>query len=214
MADPGSPPSGIFITLEGPDGAGKSTQLTKLAERIAGDAVLTREPGGTPLGERVRDLVLSGGSRDALTDAMLFNAARAELVRTVIQPALDRGGVVICDRYADSTLAYQGYGAGVPLDQLRAIAEIATRGLRPDRTVLFDLPPEAGLRRRAGGAQSQVTRFESADEHDLDFHRRVRDGFLELAAAEPERWRVVDGGREADDVARDVWAALRDLLES
>lgn len=205
-------PRGIFITLEGPDGAGKSSQLERLAARVSGDLVVTREPGGTAIGERIRELLLRGESRDPFTDAMLFNAARRELVAHVIRPALERGAVVICDRFADSTLAYQGYGAGVPLDRLRALADVATDGLTPDRTTLFDLPPEAGLRRRSEGALSEVTRFESADEHDLAFHERVHDGYLELAAAEPERWRVVDADRSPDEVADSVWEALRDLF--
>ena len=203
---------GIFITLEGPDGAGKSSQLGRLAARVGGDLVVTREPGGTPIGEGIRELLLRGESRDPLSDALLFNAARRELVADVIRPALERGAVVICDRFADSTLAYQGYGAGVPIDRLRALADIATDRLTPDRTILFDLTPESGLRRRAEGAQSEVTRFESADEHDLDFHRRVREGYLELAAAEPGRWRVVDADRPPDEVAASAWEALRDLF--
>ena len=201
-----------FITLEGPDGAGKSSQLERLAARVGGELVVTREPGGTAVGEGIRELLLRGASRDPLTDALLFNAARRQLVAQVIRPALERGAVVICDRFADSTLAYQGYGAGVPLDRLRALADLATDRLTPDRTILFDLTPEAGLRRRAEGAQSEVTRFESADEHDLAFHHRVRDGYLELAAAEPERWRVLDADRPPDEVAASAWEALRDLL--
>ena len=207
--------SGVFITLEGPDGAGKSTQAARLAERIRGagrQVVLTREPGGTGLGERIRGVLLLGEPRDPLTDALLFNSARAELVATVIRPALKHGAVVVCDRFADSTLAYQGYGGGVPIDRLRGIAQVATGGLRPDRTVLFDLPPEAGLRRRAEGSPASLTRFESADHHDLDFHRRVRDGYLALAASESERWRVVDAASDPDAVAEAAWAAVEDLF--
>lgn len=204
----------MFITLEGPDGAGKSSQVGPLAQRIRAlgrEVVTTREPGGTPIGERIRELLLSGGERDALTDALLFNAARRQLVADVIRPALEGGAVVICDRYSDSTLAYQGYGAGVPLDRLRALADVATGGLVPDRTVLFDVSPEAGLRRRAEGEKSEITRFESAEAHDLAFHSRVREGYLELAAADAERWRVVDARRTSDEVARLVWAALAEL---
>jgi dTMP kinase len=203
---------GVFITLEGPDGAGKSSQLSRLAERIGGQVVVTREPGGTQIGERIRELLLRGEGRDPLADALLFNAARRQLVAEVIRPALERGATVICDRFTDSTLAYQGYGAGVPLDQLRALADIATGGLRPDRTILFDLPPEAGLRRRAAGAGSEVTRFESADEHDLAFHQRVRAGYLELAAAEPDRWRVIHSDQDADTVASELWTVVSDLV--
>jgi len=139
MADMGR--GGVFITLEGPDGAGKSTQARLLADRIRAtgrDVVLTREPGGTALGERVRDVLMHApaGSHDGLSDALLFNAARARQVSEVIRVALDRGAVVVCDRFSDSTLAYQGYGGGVPLDELRALKEIAIGAIVPDRTVL------------------------------------------------------------------------------
>jgi len=209
--------TGRFITFEGPDGAGKSSHALQLADRLRGlgrDVVLTREPGGTALGEQVRHVLLaSDAARDGLTDALLFNAARHQLVVEVIGPALERGATVVCDRFADSTLAYQGYGAGVPLDRLRALAELATGGLLPDLTILFDLPPEEGLRRREDGAASEVTRFESAAEHDLAFHRRVREGFLALAAAEPGRWRVIDAARPAEVVAAAVWTALAEDLD-
>lgn len=209
---------GILLTLEGPDGAGKSTQARLLAERIGAtgrEVVLTREPGGTPMGEAVRGVLLAaaGEARDPLTDAFLFNAARHELVIDVIRRALERGGIVVCDRFTDSTLAYQGYGAGVPLDTLRALANIATDGLRPDRTILFDLPAEAGLRRRTEGEQSDVNRFESADQHGLAFHERVRAGYLDLAATEPDRWRMIDADRPASDVAGDAWNAVSDLFD-
>jgi dTMP kinase len=206
--------AGKFITLEGPEGAGKTVLARRLAEalELRGHAVrLTREPGGTPLGERVRDLLLERTSGDLAidprADALLFNAARAQLVAEVIRPALEAGEVVLCARFADSTLAYQGYGAGLPIDQLRAIADVATGGLTPQLTVLLDVDPEVGLRRKAAGARN---RFEAS--FDLDFHRRVRAGFLELAGQEPERWRVVDSTRHVDRVFDDllgvVFAAL------
>jgi len=209
--------AGTFVTLEGPDGAGKSSQLGPLAERIRElgfECVATREPGSTEIGERVRDVVLQGGMREALTDALLFNAARRQHVQEIIRPALERGAVVVCDRYADSSMAYQGYGGGVPLDDVRAINWMATGGLMPDRTVLFDLPVEAGLERRATGAASDFTRFESTEQHDLTFHQRVRDGYLEMAAADPERWRVIDAAQAADAVADELWRAIRDLVET
>jgi dTMP kinase len=194
--------TGTFITLEGPEGAGKTVLARRLAEalELRGHAVrLTREPGGTPLGERVRALLLERSSGDlaidARADALLFNAARAQLVTEVIRPALEAGEVVLCARFADSTLAYQGYGAGLPIDQLRAIADVATGGLAPHLTVLLDVDPEVGLRRKAPGARN---RFEAS--FDLDFHRRVRAGFLELAAQQPERWRVIDSTRHVDPV--------------
>jgi dTMP kinase len=208
---------GRFITIEGPEGGGKTTQAERLREHLeaAGQRVhLTREPGGTWLGERLREVLLARtgdgaagttatAATDPLTDAMLFNAARRQLVREVIRPALDAGTTVVCARFADSTLAYQGYGAGVEIEQLRELATIATDGLTPDLTILLDLPVEAGLARKAPG---DVTRFEA--EFDLAFHRRVRDGFLALAAAEPARFAVIDATEPVDVVAARVRAAV------
>ena len=203
---------GRLLTLEGPEGAGKTLMAERLAAALRADRVevlLTREPGGTRLGERLRDLLLDrdGAPIDPLVDAFLFNAARAQLVAEVIRPALAEGAVVICARFADSTLAYQGYGAGTDLAVLRDLAAVATGGLTPDATILLDLPPEDGLRRKA---PDDHTRFEAA--FDLDFHRRVRAGFLELARLEPARFRVVDAGRSADEVFGDVLAAARAAL--
>lgn len=206
--------SGRFITLEGPEGAGKTLQAERLAEtlRVRGyRTVLTREPGGTRLGEQVRSIVLAsapesadrGAGLDARADALLFNAARAQLVAEVVRPALAAGDVVVCARFADSTLAYQGFGAGLPLEELRAVAAVATGGLSPDLTILLDVSPEVGLDRKADDARN---RFEAA--FDLDFHRRVRDGFLSLAAEEPGRWRVIDAERPADAVFADVLEAV------
>ncbi len=209
MTRPGRPSRGWFITLEGPEGAGKTTQTTALAEHLEGrglDVHVTREPGGTWLGERLREVLLARtdpvSPTDPLTDALLFNAARRQLVTEVIRPALDAGRTIVCARFADSTLAYQGYGAGVPLETLRTLEATATDGLRPDLTIVLDVPVEIGLARKAPG---DVTRFEA--EFDLAFHRRVRDGFLALAAAEPERFVVVDAGRPAPEVALAVAAA-------
>ena len=217
MTRPGRPVGrGWFITIEGPDGAGKTTQADGLARHLEGlglDVHLTREPGGTWLGERLREVLLartgSTARLDPLTDALLFNAARRQLVSEVVRPALADGRTVVCARFADSTLAYQGYGAGVPLDRLRAIETVATDGLTPDLTIVLDLPVEDGLARKAPG---DVTRFEA--EFDLAFHRRVRDGFLALARAEPGRFAVVDAGRAAADVARDIATAADRLVGS
>jgi dTMP kinase len=211
--------AGIFITLEGPDGAGKSTQAPLLVERIRAtgrEVVATREPGGTALGERIRDVLMYApdGSHDALSDALLFNAARARQVSEVIGPALDRGSVVVCDRFSDSTLAYQGYGGGVPLDDLRQLKLIAIGPITPLRTVLVDLSPASGLARRNTGSSAELTRFETdVEQHGETFHERVRDGYLQMAAGEPERWRVVDGSGDPASVAELVWSAVADLFE-
>ena len=203
---------GVFITIDGPEGGGKTTHAKRLAALLA-DRVprvhLTREPGGTWLGERLRDVLLartgSTAPTDPLTDALLFNAARRQLVREVIRPALDAGTTVVCARFADSTLAYQGYGAGVPLDELRRLAAIATDGLAPDLTILLDVPVEVGLARKAPG---DVTRFEA--EYDLAFHQRVREGFLAIAAAEPERVVVVDASGRLDSVRAAIDAIVEE----
>jgi dTMP kinase len=202
---------GAFITIDGPDGGGKTTQAERLAAYLKerGMAVhLTREPGGTWLGERIRDLLLertgSTAPTDPLADALLFTAARRQLVREVIRPALEAGTTVISARFADSTLAYQGYGAGVDIETLRSLADAATDGLRPDLTLVLDVPVEAGLARKA---PADVTRFEA--EYDLAFHRRVRQGFLAIAAAEPARVAVIDATGDVDQVSARI-AALVD----
>lgn len=212
MTRPSSPAErGWFITIEGPEGAGKTTQAARLESHLRGEGVAvlrTREPGGTSLGERLRDLLLVGGppagaTIDPLSDALLFSAARRQLVAEVIRPAIEAGTTVVCTRFADSTLAYQGYGAGVPLATLRTLEEIATGGLRPDLTILLDLPAEVGLGRKA---PSDQTRFELG--FDLAFHRRVRDGFLALAADEPARFAVVDAEQGEAQVGDGVLRAV------
>ncbi len=204
--------AGFFLTLEGPEGSGKSTQAVRLAARLeaAGrQCVVTREPGGTQLGEEIRRILLHSAelSPSPAADALLFNAARAQLVDEVIRPSLDRGAVVICDRFAESTLAYQGYGAGESLDTLRALARVATGGLGPDLTLLIDLPVEDGLRRKQG---DEVTRFEKVE--DVSFHQRVRGGFLELARLEPARFVVIDGRQSLDAIEAAIFAAVAPRL--
>jgi dTMP kinase len=203
---------GHLITLEGPEGGGKTTQarlLAPLIEATGREVVLTREPGGTFVGERIRDLLLHEGPAAGLTartDALLFNAARAQLVAEVIAPALERGAIVIATRFADSTLAYQGYGAGVALADLRALEQFATASVRPDLTIVLDLPIEAGLARKASG---EMTRFETG--FDRAFHGRVRDGFLALAAAEPGRFVVVDASLATEAVGQAIARAVARL---
>ncbi|MGZ3586157.1 MAG: dTMP kinase [Candidatus Limnocylindrales bacterium] len=211
----GSRGLGRFITLEGPDGAGKSSQADRLvgALRAEGHAVCqVREPGGTHLGEGIRDLLMAAERHHPSSDALLFNAARAALIDEVIRPALDRGELVICDRYADSTLAYQGYGSGLDLEELRGLNRWATGGLVPDLTILFDVPVAEGLARRAGGPRGGRTRFEDPTYHDAAFHQRVRDGYRALAAAEPGRWRTLDASRSPEAVAGELSALVREWL--
>jgi dTMP kinase len=209
--------AGRFIVLEGPDGAGKSVQVPGLAEhlRAAGhDVTLTREPGGTPLGEQVRHVVLDPGPvrRGPVADALLFNAARSQLVDEVIRPALARGSIVLSDRYAISTMAYQGYGSGVDRAVLAEIERLVTGGLVPDLVLLFDVPVEVGLARRAAGSASGKTRFEDVERHDRAFHERVREGYLAMAAADPQRWVLIPSDAPPDIVAADVVRAVDAFL--
>ncbi len=200
---------GRLVTFEGGEGSGKSTQAAALAARLeaaARPAVRLREPGGTPLGETLRDLILhSGPEITPEAELLLFLAARAELVRLQLRPALDAGQVVICDRFSDSTLAYQGYGRGLDLAAIRPLDAFATGGLVPDLTLLLDLPLEAGLARRTGGADA-IERQEAA------FHERVRQSYLALAAAAPERWLVLDGTDSVAAIEARVWARVEALL--
>jgi dTMP kinase len=199
---------GRFISFEGPDGAGKTTQLHLLADRlvVAGRPVLrTREPGGTPLGEQLRALILPEAetTNDPVAELLMLNAARAQLVARVIRPALADGVTVLADRYADATLAYQGYGRGGDLEELQTIIRIATRGLQADRTILLDVPIDAGVQRLAArGADNFFDRV------GPEFRQRVRDGFLTLARAEPERWIVIDATLSIDEVANRIWDGL------
>jgi dTMP kinase len=201
---------GWFITVEGPDGAGKTLVTERLRSALVErgfDVLATREPGGTSVGERVRHLLLDhrpdDPRLDPRADALLFSAARAQLVAEVIRPALARGAIVLDARHADSTLAYQGYGGGLPLTALRELQAFATDGLRPDLTVLLDVPVEVGLARKQDDEQ---TRFEAA--FDVEFHRRVRAGYLEMAAAEPDRFTVIDATGPVDGVVAEALAAI------
>jgi dTMP kinase len=185
---------GLFITFEGPEGSGKTSQVHALAKdyRNQGyDILTTREPGGTPIGDRVRDILLDPEhiEMESTTEFLLFSAARAQHVAQVIRPHLARGGVVFCDRYADSSLAYQGYGHRQDLEALRTITRFATGDLVPDLTFYFDLPVKVGLRRKAGGAGDAWNRME---QKEIAYHERVRAGYLAMAAEEPDRWVVVD----------------------
>ena len=203
---------GHFVTLEGGEGAGKSTLVAALAERaraLGVEVLICREPGGTPLGERLRDALFGlDASPSAVAELFTFAAARAELVRTVIRPALTDGALVLCDRFTDSTLAYQGYGRGLELATIRLVNAAATGGLEPDLTLLLDLEPAVGRARGAAGGSDYLER------EALAFHERVRAGFLELAAAEPTRWIVLDASQPADAVAEGAWARVGALISS
>ena len=201
----------LFITFEGPEGAGKSTQLAHLVRRLEAAKLLhtvTREPGGTPLGLRVREVVLDPAlTIDPLPEFLLYSASRAQLVQGVIRPALARGEVVVCDRFLDSSLAYQGAGRGLHGDFLRAVSREATGGLIPDLTVLLDLDPALGLARAA--ERGQPDRLEQAD---LAFHERVRAGFLALAGEEPGRFLTLDATRPESELAGNIWTAVHNRL--
>jgi dTMP kinase len=200
----------LFVTFEGPEGSGKTTQMRLLAEWLAGqgyDVLSTREPGGTRIGDQIRRVLLdpSHTEMDARAEILLFSAARAQLVHQLILPHLEHDGIVLCDRYADSTLAYQGYGLGLDLDMLRAITRFATSALKPDLTFYLDLPVEDGLRRKAAGSQVEWNRMERKT---LEYHRRVQQGFLEMARAEPARWVIVDAAQEVESIQEVIRAVV------
>ncbi|HVG24270.1 MAG TPA: dTMP kinase [Thermoanaerobaculia bacterium] len=204
----------MFITFEGPEGSGKTTQQQRLAAYLRErerTVITTKEPGGTPLADRIRAILLdSANVIDPIAEVFLFAASRRQHTTEVIEPALARGEVVLCDRYADSTLAYQGFGRLIDLDRLRALNDWATDSLKPHVTLLFDLPEETGLRRanvRNAGAALDEGRFEA---EDLRFHRRVREGYLAMAVAEPARFATVDGDGSIDDVFARTLTALRE----
>jgi dTMP kinase len=197
---------GLFITFEGSEGSGKTTQIHLLAGWLGDmgcDVLTTREPGGTRIGDAVRRLLLDPAHTEMRpeTEILLFSAARAQIVGEVIRPHLSKGGVVLCDRFADSTLAYQGYGRRLDLATLRMIIAFATGNLRPDLTICLDLPVVEGLRRKRGGDQGEWNRMER---EQVEFHERVRRGFLALAEAEPDRWLVVDAARPIEEVQADI----------
>jgi dTMP kinase len=204
--------AGLFVTFEGGEGSGKSTQVGRLAARLRArglDPLVTREPGGTPLAEAIRAALLDPAQRPtALAEALLMEASRAQLVETVLRPALAAGRVVLCDRFADSTLAYQGGGRGLEHALLETLNRAATGGLTPDLTLLFDLDPGTGLARRAsaGPAPNRL------DREPAGFHARVRRRFLELAAAQPARWVVLDASADAAALEAAVWAAVEPRL--
>jgi dTMP kinase len=195
----------MLITFEGPEGSGKSSQIAMLSGYLSDrghEVLLTREPGGTAIGDQIRHVLhdTANLAMAAQTELLLYSASRAQLVRELILPALERGQVVLCDRYADSTLAYQGYGRGLNRAELEVISRFATGGLRPDLTLLLDVDVEAGLQRRREG-ELEMNRL---DLETLAFHKRVREGYLQMAADDPARWVVIDAARSPAEVHRDA----------
>ena len=210
---------GIFITLEGIEGSGKTTLVppaVDFLERRGFDCVVTREPGGTDIGQAIRQIVLDSANRamDPTAELLLYMADRAQHIAQVIRPALNHGKAVICDRYFDATLAYQGYARGLDIDLIHSIHTAVIGSVTPDLTVLLDLSPRVGLSRAwaridAGGRDGSETRFE---EEAIDFHRRVREGYLQLARQAPRRFRVIDAARSMEAVRDDTLQALEDLI--
>lgn len=202
----------LFITFEGGEGSGKSTQTRALHQRLSSmgiPALLTHEPGGIPLGHEIRRWLKGDRANDkvdvdSLTELLLFNASRAQLLSEVIHPALKSGTAVICDRFCHSTIAYQGYGRGLALDLIEAANNIATQGLRPDLVVLLDIPVEQGLSRK-----KLKDRFER---EELAFHQRVRQGYLEIAKKDPQRWLQIDGSLPRKEIERQIWERVEQLL--
>ena len=206
----------LFITFEGPDGSGKSTQIKLLSEALAaaGHEVLpVREPGGTLISEQIRDVVHNLRNREMSdrAECLLYNAARAQLVDQLILPHLrQRGGIVLSDRYADSTLAYQGYGRGLDLSAVRNVIAFATHNLKPDVTFYLDIPVEEGIeRRRHGGGE-----WNRLDDQALEFHRRVRAGYVQMMREEPDRWVCIDAARSVEEIQADIRAELERKLGS
>ena len=198
-----------FIVFEGGDGSGKSTQARSLLRRLRrrGVKVLrTHEPGGTPLGQSLRRLLKSGDPMTPMSELLLFEAARAQLVWQVIKPYLEEGGVVIADRFTSSTMAYQGYGRGLDRELIERLNREATGGLEPDLTVLLDLPVETALARKGGG------NVDTFDDAPVDFHRKIRRGYSALAAADPEGWLVLDGQRPPEELSREIWGKVQTIL--
>jgi len=203
---------GVFITFEGVEGCGKTTQIRRLQQRLENqgrEVVATREPGGTPVSEAIRNILLdcAHDGMQPMTELLLYAAARSQHVAEVIAPALQAGKIVLCDRFADSTTAYQGAGRGVAPDDVALVHRLATRGVWPDLTIVLDVPAEVGLARaNSCGGPDRI------EQECIEFHRRVREGFLDLARQAPERIRVVDGTGSADEVAAKVAALVEERL--
>ena len=201
----------LFITFEGGEGCGKSVQsraLYRRLSRLAIRVILTHEPGGTPLGKKLGRWLKWAQNVDMspLTELLLFNASRAQLIDKVIRPDLKAGKIVICDRYADSTIAYQSYGRGLDLEMVKAVNNAATQGLKPDLTILLDIPAEKGL------ARKRARKHDRFEQEDIAFHQRVREGYLKMAGDDPQRWLVVDASQSKRKVEQIIWQRVSQLL--
>jgi dTMP kinase len=207
----------LFVTFEGPDGSGKTTQIKLLAghlQALGHDVLVTREPGGTSIGDQIRVVLhdVKNVEMACETEFLLYSASRAQLVRQVVKPHLMRGGVVLCDRFADSSIAYQGYGRELDLAAVRLITQFATEGLVPDLTVYLDLPVEVGIERKQVAHAAQAGEWNRLDQQSMDFHRRVRRGYLQMAQADPGRWLVIDAVQSIDDTQAVIRKRLETLL--
>lgn len=206
---------GRLITFEGPEGAGKSTQAAMLISKLEArglEVVYTREPGGTKLGEAIRGVLqynAAGEAPCAESEVLLFEASRAQLVRQVIRPALDRGAWVLCDRFADSTTAYQGFGRGFPVELMETINRFAIGDAVPDMTILLDVNVSLGMQRCAKRQVGKKIQYDRIESEALEFHEQVRQGYLELARRYPDRFRVVDAMRHAEPIAEEIWKLVR-----
>lgn len=201
-----------FITLEGPEGSGKSTQAKRLVDHLQAqghEVLFTREPGGTEIGDQIRQVIMSLENKSMSPEAefLLFSASRAQVVRELIEPQLERGGIVVCDRFYDSSLAYQGYGHELDLELLRTITGFVSGGLVPDLTFLLDLTSELGLERR-----KEDGRWNRLDDYDLAFHERVREGYHRLAELDPDRWVQIDAAQTEDQIQEQIRAAVAKSL--
>ena len=209
---------GKFITLEGPEGSGKTTQAHRLVTRLKNlrqEVLYTREPGGTPTGEAIRQILQydqAGEPICAETEVLLFAASRAQLVRHVILPALDRGADVVCDRFADSTTVYQGYGRGFSIEQMFAINQFAINGAVPDLTLLLDVDVDIGFQRIVERHKASSSAWDRIEREEKTFHEKVRKGYLELARRWPDRFRVVNALENSDRVEQDIWRIVENVL--
>lgn len=213
--------NGIFITFEGPDGSGKTTQLKKLGEelkKLGHDVLVTREPGGTAISDKIRSIILDPVNEEMVDQAevLLYAASRAQHVHQLILPALEAGRIVLCDRFIDASVAYQGYGLGLDVEQVKAISRYASSGLQATRTFILDVPVEVSMTRlhqRASGATTAAEQLDRIEQKHVDYHSRVREGFHQIASDHPERVRVINANRSVEEIAEDIWSQCNRLLE-